>query len=261
LLFEFNPPPSHIGLSGPVAALLAPLSAAARDKKPLEKPMLDIIGGMGFSGVDYGFTTARTFDRDSRGYRWTTLPPSWVTEYDRHSYLEFDPRVADRWLNPTPIIWDRRVAWGRPGVEAFLDHAATFGIGSGTAVFFRDEHYSKTMFTLHAPLRELDESQVATWASMIPAILMLAFEFHAIFRRNFVAAGVPPLQEGSPLSAREIQCLQFAARGLTSSDIGQKLNLAERTVNFHFCNIVTKLAAANRAEAVAIAIASHVIAR
>ena len=242
-------------------ALLAPLSAAARDKQPLEKPLRQIIGTMGFAGADYAFTTARTLDRDSHGYRWTTLTHQWLTEYDRHSYVEIDPRVADRWLNPTPIIWDRRIAWGRPDVEAFLDHAAEYGVGSGIAVFFRDEHYSKTMFTLHAPARELDERQIATWASMIPAVLMLGFEFHAIFRRNFVAAGIPPLQQGAPLSPREIQCLQLAAHGLTSSDIGQKLSLAERTVNFHFCNIVTKLAAANRAEAVAIATARQIIAR
>src|SRR4029077_15136962 len=144
---------------------------------------------MGFTGVDYGSTTARTLERASRVYSWTTLPRHWLTAYDRHSSIEVDPRVADRWLNPTPIIWDRRIAWGRPNVEAFLDRAAEYGIGSGTAVFFRDEHYSKTMFSLHASARQLDERQVTSWASMIPGILMLAFEFHAVFRRNFVAAG------------------------------------------------------------------------
>jgi DNA-binding CsgD family transcriptional regulator len=88
---------------------------------------------------------------------------------------------------------------------------------------------------------------------------MLAYEFHSIFRRQFVVAGIPPLQQGAPLSAREIQCLQLAAYGMTSADIAQKLNLAERTINFHFCNIVTKLAAANRAEAIATAVSRRII--
>ena len=61
------------------------------------------------------------------------------------------------------------------------------------------------------------------------------------------------------MTAREIQCLQLAAHGLTSHDIGEKLSLAERTVNYHFCNIVTKLAAANRAEAIAIAMERRMI--
>jgi DNA-binding CsgD family transcriptional regulator len=259
LLFEFNPRPLDDGLSGPLPAFLAPLSRAARENRPLEQPLLDIIGPMGFTGVDYGFTTARTLDRDSRGYRWTTLPKQWLAEYDHFSYIEIDPRVADRWTNPTPIIWDRRIAWGRTEVETFLQHAATYGIGSGAAVFFRDEHFSRTVFALHSPRRELDDRQAECWVKAIPAMLMLAFEFHAIFRRQFVARGIAPLQQGAQLSPRELQCLRMASHGLTSNDIARKLGLAERTVNFHFCNIVTKLAAVNRAEAIATAVALGLI--
>jgi DNA-binding CsgD family transcriptional regulator len=221
--------------------------------------MLEIVRAMGFAGVDYGSTTQRTLARDSRNYRWTTLPPQWLTEYDRNSYVEIDPRVSDRWQNPTPVIWDRHIATGRPDLAAFLDRAAAYNVGSGVAVYFRDEHFSRTTFSVHGPERELDRQQVAARAELIPDILMLAFEFHAIFRRQFISAGVPPLQQGAPLSAREIQCLQLAAYGMTSADIAQKLSLSERTINFHFCNIVTKLAAANRAEAVATAVARRII--
>ena len=220
---------------------------------------MSIITPLGFSGVDYGFTTARTLDRDSRCYRWTTLPRQWLTEYDHHSYIEIDPRVADRWTNPTPIIWDRRIAWDRPEVEAFLEHAATYGIGSGIAVFFRDEHFSRTTFSLHAPAREVEKQQVDRWAEALAPILMLAFEFHAIFRRTSVAEGIAPLQQGAPLSPREVQCLLLAGHGLTSADIAQRLGLVERTVNYHFSNIVTKLAAANRAEAIGIAVSRGII--
>jgi DNA-binding CsgD family transcriptional regulator len=144
-------------------------------------------------------------------------------------------------------------------VTKFLERAAAWGIGSGAAVFFRDEHFSKTMFALHAPDRDISERKIAAWVAAMGAILMLAFEFHAIFRRLFVAAGVPPLHQGAPLSQREVQCLQLAAHGLTSGDIGKKLGIAARTVNFHFCNIVTKLAVANRAEAIATAVARGTI--
>jgi len=69
------------------------------------------------------------------------------------------------------------------------------------------------------------------------------------------------MHQGAPLSPREVQCLQFAAYGLTSADISIKLGLAERTVSFHFGNIISKLAVANRAEAVAMAIARGMIRR
>ena len=41
---------------------------------------------------------------------------------------------------------------------------------------------------------------------------------------------------------------------MTSIDIGEKLGIAERTVNFHFGNILSKLGALNRHEAIAIAV-------
>ena len=45
-----------------------------------------------------------------------------------------------------------------------------------------------------------------------------------------------------------------------SPDIAGKLDLSERTVNFHFGNILNKLAVANRGEAIAVAISRDIIA-
>jgi DNA-binding NarL/FixJ family response regulator len=46
---------------------------------------------------------------------------------------------------------------------------------------------------------------------------------------------------------------------MTSSEIGFKLDIVERTVNFHFANIVTKLGVLNRKEAIAVAVARGLI--
>ena len=67
------------------------------------------------------------------------------------------------------------------------------------------------------------------------------------------------MQEGSPLSPRERQCLHLAARGMVSPDIGHKLNITERTVNFHFSNIISKLGVLNRHEAIAMGVAHGLI--
>ena len=56
---------------------------------------------------------------------------------------------------------------------------------------------------------------------------------------------------GPCLTQRECDCLKFAARGMTSADIGNKLALTERTVNFHFGRLRQKLGALNRPEAIA----------
>jgi len=67
------------------------------------------------------------------------------------------------------------------------------------------------------------------------------------------------IPNGLVLSQRERECLTMAAHGLTSDDMAFKLGITERTVRFHFSSIRSKLAAANRQEAVAKAVKNGLI--
>jgi len=80
--------------------------------------------------------------------------------------------------------------------------------------------------------------------------MALASIFHLVFMKR-VLSGLTPVQQGSPLSSRERQCLQLADHGMTSLDIGEKLGITERTANYHFSNILSKLGVLNRNEAIA----------
>jgi DNA-binding CsgD family transcriptional regulator len=260
MLYWINPKPPRAGTGGPIWSLLAPLSMAARSDRPLEQPVIDTVRSLGFESFTYAMSTEKTVHAETRFYYWTTSPRQWGEDYDRLSYIEIDPRVAHGWTDPTPIIWDQQIAHDRPRVKAFLDHAAEYGIGSGICIFFRDSLYRRVIVTVDSPQRDLDDTGRIAWANALVAVLTLGFEFHAIFLRRFVARGVPPQQQGAPISRREQQCLSLAAKGQTSADIAAKLDLSERTVNFHFGNILSKLAVANRGEAIAVAISRGLIA-
>jgi len=62
------------------------------------------------------------------------------------------------------------------------------------------------------------------------------------------------------LTSREAECVALGARGMTSADIAQKLRITERTANFHFGNVIAKLGALNRSEAIAKAVAYRLVA-
>jgi len=64
---------------------------------------------------------------------------------------------------------------------------------------------------------------------------------------------------GAALSPRERECLQLSAKGLSSSQIAKSLVIGERTVHFHFGNLLSKLGVANRHEAIAKAVAAGLI--
>jgi DNA-binding NarL/FixJ family response regulator len=57
-----------------------------------------------------------------------------------------------------------------------------------------------------------------------------------------------------PLTAREKEILQLLARGVTTNDLAQELDLSESTVKTHIRNIFTKLNVSTRTEAIAVAV-------
>ncbi|RJR23071.1 MAG: LuxR family transcriptional regulator [Nitrospiraceae bacterium] len=63
------------------------------------------------------------------------------------------------------------------------------------------------------------------------------------------------------LSKREQEVLTWSKRGKSSWEISAILNISERTVNFHVNNIMQKLNAVSRTQAVAVAIERGLIKR
>ena len=61
------------------------------------------------------------------------------------------------------------------------------------------------------------------------------------------------------LSVKEIKLLSFLKDGCTTREIGDKMSISERTVRYHLENILQKLNAKNRTEAVANAISNNLI--
>jgi DNA-binding CsgD family transcriptional regulator len=61
------------------------------------------------------------------------------------------------------------------------------------------------------------------------------------------------------LTDKELACLALSANGQTSADIGMKLGIKTRTVNFHFAKILRKLNATNRQEAIAKAVSANLL--
>ena len=58
---------------------------------------------------------------------------------------------------------------------------------------------------------------------------------------------------GHDLTGRETEVLTFMAQGMTNSQIAVQLTVSESTIKFHVRNILSKLDAANRSEAVSLA--------
>jgi two-component system, NarL family, response regulator YdfI len=78
-----------------------------------------------------------------------------------------------------------------------------------------------------------------------------------------IAPPRPDLEEAIPvetLTARESEVLELLAEGLSNKAIAARLGISDQTVKFHVASIGGKLGAANRTEAVRLAVRRGLIA-
>ena len=259
MMVKIEPASSLSSCPYPIPPFLLPLVDSIKEGKSLMCVVQAIVKELGFESFVYGMSLAKTHRRDETFYVWGTVSREWLEEYDQRSYIEIDPRVHYGWeVLPPPLIWDQTIGQGDPKTKEFLARAAEYGIGSGVAVYLRDDN-SKIMVALSSRERHLTDTRRAEICSVTGAIMHFASLFHWLFAKEVVGRGIPPAQEGRPLSQREISCLQFAAHGMTSRDIALKLSIKERTANFHFANIISKLGVLNRHEAIATALMHELI--
>ena len=237
-----------------------PLIMAAAEGKDLVPILVEIAKHFGFDNFTHGISLSAHPNADSHSFVFTTLPAEWTALYDQKSYLEVDPRIDAGIRSTLPFVWDQRSLRGKSAsLDAFLTDAAKYGVCSGVSIGIRDAHGRGGMSALTSARRALARRDRSTIANQISDIISLGQYFHELVVMAILEQDLPPLARGAPLSKRERQCLVMAANGLTSAEIAPKLGIAERTVNFHFCNVLTKLNALNRKEAVARAVSQRLI--
>ena len=222
--------------------------------------MAEIVSEMGFDSFMYGMSAdPKPTRRDTRSYVWTTLPREWVELYGERGYIEVDPRVTRTYNRNLPYVWDSSEFSGDPVCRAFLADAARFDVCSGVAVSFRDPDHGRVLVAINSRIPAMDEARRRFVASQLGELVLLAMSFHDFFMAHLVDYEPSLMVRVVPLSAREAQCLEMAANGMTSVDIALKLGIKPRTANFHFGNIVDKLGVLNRKEAIAMGIARGLI--
>ncbi len=246
-------------------ASLRPLVIAAEAGEALEPALTSIVRGFGFDTFMYAMSVDPQIaqmrpSRECQAYVFTTLPAEWVIRYDQMAYVEIDPRILKTWESALPLVWDYESERGFDArTDAFLEDAARHGVGSGVAFPLHDARYKRIVVVFNSAKTAIDDARRNAISRMLGELLMLGTYFHELFCTGVVERGIPPATRGAPLSPRQVECLTLAARGLTTEDIALRLGIAQRTAQFHFDCIRSKLAAANRQEAIAKAISSGVI--
>ena len=241
--------------------ILRPLVSAVERGTGVVTTMATIVRGLGFDNFMYGASASLHPNQESRSYVFTTLSRDWVTRYDQRAYIEVDMRISRALASAVPLIWDYESEYGKNSrTDEFLDDSLSHGVGSGLVFGMHTLRGATCLVAYSFAAPRIDELRRNVIVRNLGDLYLVGIHFHEIFMRGVLENKKIALHsESTPLSAREKTCLTLAARGGTSAAIAEELGIAERTVQFHFDGIRSKLGAANRQEAVAKGIANGII--
>lgn len=206
-----------------------------------------VAAALGFEHFLYGLRIAVSLSRPCQ-FVLSGYPKGWRSYYDEQGYMMVDPVLARAATSVVPFGWDE-LNRDKPAVQRLFSDAARFGLGHGLSVPVHCINGEFGMMSF-ARARELPAGaerwklfQRAQWLTSLIQERMRHLILDSENTRE------------PRLTARERDCLRFAAQGMTAMAIGERMNIAESTVVFHLNAAERKLGVRTRNHAIARAIA------
>lgn len=187
-----------------------------------------------------------------------TYPEAWLTRYFAMDYISIDPIVSHCHDHATPLSWDAAQSHERRVVDPHLQkirhlftEAREHGLACGLSVPLHGPGVSWGFLSFASR-----DPAAVDYDAMVADLHLLSHFVHEGARR-FLRSKTPT--QLPALTKRERECLSWAAEGKTSWEIGQLLNISERTSIFHLQNATHKLGVSGRQAAIARAVSLGLI--
>lgn len=179
----------------------------------------------------------------------TNMPDRFLKGYFDGQFIEIDPLMR-RSTEANPLaVWEAVASeeLREPGVDRLEDLLRDCEVADRVGLsFWRDGRaYGAAVFTR---ARGFGPSELAT-------LKTFAGPLHEVF----AGEALTHLNGRLGVSAGEIRCLEWAARGLTSEEIAGETRYSSETVSTYLKSVTRKLGASNRTQAVAEALRRRLI--
>jgi len=169
-----------------------------------------------------------------------SYPRPWLALYRESGFQRIDPIVAENFSSFRIQSWADTYT-RRPPPRSFLGPKEDFGLKAGLSWGARAGK-GGSLFSFSGARMPLDRHSRVMLDLVLPHL-----------HRALVDLDPAPAAP-APLSAREREVLRWISAGKSSWEVGTIMEISERTVNYHIRNIIRKLDAVNRPQAVALAL-------
>lgn len=169
-------------------------------------------------------------------------PPKWIQTYLAQDFGKVDPVIRYASLASDIYSWkDAYTHFGSYCPPAFFEKAADYGLHTGVACSFAQEHSDiVTICSICVDNNALPPAAQWALSNVMPAL-------------HTATGCIKQHTSIQPLTVRELEVLKWSSEGKTVWETGMILSLSEGTVKFHLSNIYRKLDVTNRAQAIAAA--------
>jgi DNA-binding CsgD family transcriptional regulator len=208
---------------------------------------------MGFEHFAY-LLTINAPSLKTQHYVISGYPAGWVERYMSRNYFRVDPVVQHARETMLPAIWGDQLFCDGKSTE-FWEEARVFGLQAGLSISVHEQPGVTGVFSL-ARDKVLEVRGQDLAALMGRAQLFAVLLHHAVSRIELPK--LLPEQQGA-LTVRERECLKWTADGKTAWEIGRILGITERTVVFHLNNVIRKLGATNKTQAIVRAVTLRLV--
>ncbi|MDE2183695.1 MAG: LuxR family transcriptional regulator [Alphaproteobacteria bacterium] len=178
----------------------------------------------------------------------STYPVGWTDHYLNVHYERLDPVIRVAHQRTEPFEWglgadDFDLSKQQ---QTFFDEAAEFGIRCGFTIPIKDARGPVAAVTFASDVRR-PEFQRSIQANA-RVLQLMAISLHAHARRKlYTDIDI----KGVHLTARERECMHWAAQGKSRWETGQILKVSAWTVKFHLDNAKAKLGVRTVTQAIA----------
>ncbi len=202
----------------------------------------------GFETIAYAAFNVPLLGSTEPIYQNTYCDP-WRIHYHQNQFIAIDPVVHTALSGILPTDWQELRQ--KDGARV-LDEASEFGIGrQGLTLPMRGIHGETAALSVSTRLSDAKWRQLKK--QYIRDLQSLANYFHVSVLHR-LGLDQPMIQI---LSARELECLKWAALGKSASETATIINVTERTVTFHLSSARYKLNCLTTTQAVAKALTTR----
>ncbi|MBE8471751.1 helix-turn-helix transcriptional regulator [Streptomyces justiciae] len=199
---------------------------------------------------------------DEAGAKRWAAPADELVELARHTAARGDdgnPQGPEgqAWLARAEAEWARAVSG--PDVAAWKKAVAAFDFGDTYEHARCQLRYAEALLAADRREEAAVQAGAAREAALRLGATLLLEQTDTLIRRGRLSTA-PAEHSASPLTAREQDVLRLLALGRSNRQIGEELFISGKTASVHVSNILAKLGAASRTEAVAVAYREGLIA-